>query len=82
MGSVNDALGKVKLPPMALVRQHFPEECLKDPVKDLRQELARPEIAGLIRPGMRIAITAGSRGIDCYVPLLRELVACLKALGA
>ena len=82
MGSVNDALEKVKLPPMALVRQRFPGECLKDPVKALRQELARPEIAGLIRPGMRIAITAGSRGIDCYVPLLRELVACLKALGA
>lgn len=81
MGSVNDMLRAVSLPKGVLVRQRFPEERLPDPVETLRQEFRRPQVRALLKPGMTVAITAGSRGIDCYVPLLRELVRLLKEAG-
>lgn len=67
---------------MVRVRQRFPARCLKDSVAALRRELARPGLRGTVRPGMTVAVTAGSRGIDCYVPLLRELIAGLRDMGA
>lgn len=82
MDCVNDLLRTVPIPYMASVRQHFPTGQLEDPPAVLRRELSRPAISGRIHPGMSIAITAGSRGTDCYVPLLQELVAALQRLGA
>lgn len=82
MGSVNEYLSGVPVPAMARVRQRFPDQRLADPAAALRRELARPEVRRTIRPGMTVAVTAGSRGIDCYVPLLRELIAGLRDMGA
>ena len=81
MGSVNDLLRSISLPNGAFVRQRFPEQRLPDPVDTLRREFSRPEVLSTLTPGMSVAITAGSRGIDCYVPLLRELVRLLKEAG-
>ena len=69
--SVNRMLEHVSLPRGLWVRQHFPAEKLEDPVRALEAEFARPEISGLVKPGMKIAVTAGSRGLAGYVPLLR-----------
>lgn len=82
MGSVNDLLRGVTLPDMALVRQHFPDWALPDPAAELAHGLERTDIRGLVRPGMTVAVTAGSRGLDAYVPLLRQLIASLKGMGA
>ena len=82
MGSVNDLLRGVTLPDMALVRQHFPDWSLPDPAAELAHGLERTDIRGLVRPGMTVAVTAGSRGLDAYVPLLRQLIASLKGMGA
>lgn len=82
MGSVNDLLGGVRLPDMALVRQHFPDWALPDPAAELAHELERTTIRGQVRPGMTLAVTAGSRGLDAYVPLLRQLISFLKQAGA
>ena len=80
--SVNRMLEHVSLPRGLWVRQHFPAEKLEDPVRALEAEFARPEISGLVKPGMKIAVTAGSRGLAGYVPLLRGLVRLLQAQGA
>lgn len=80
--SVNRMLETVFLPRGLWVRQHFPAEKLEDPVQALEAEFARPEISGLVKPGMKIAVTAGSRGLAGYVPLLRGLVRLLQAQGA
>ena len=82
MGYIEDALRHVELPRMLEVRQRFTEDCLDNPAERLRRELDRAEIKELIHPGMRIAVTAGSRGLDCYVSILREIISFLKSQGA
>ena len=74
----------VKLPRFVRVRQKFSEACIPvdriAPV--LLEQLGRQEIAERIRPGMRVCITCGSRGIDNYVLLIRTLAEFCKSRGA
>ena len=63
MERVNALLREVSLPRMVQVRQKFNRESLTQVEKAVRKELDRPEIQGTIRPGMRVAVAAGSRGI-------------------
>ena len=51
------------LPPMYWVRQQFNDEVLTDVVGAVKEQLARPEVAGLVKPGARVAVAVGSRGI-------------------
>ena len=81
-GLARAILEPVPLPRMATVMQHFPGVTRLDVAAAVRAELARPEIAATLRPGMRVAIPAGSRGVANVVPILRELVAAVRALGA
>src|SRR5262249_44259109 len=46
------------------------------------EQLGRPEVAGLLRPGDRIAIGLGSRGIAGLAEIAAALVGGLRALGA
>ena len=69
------------LPPVALVRQIFDSTKIVDTQAALAEALNVPA-AGSIKPNMRVAITAGSRGIDQLVPLLSGIVAFVKSKGA
>ena len=71
MEQVNKLLNGVEIPDMAQVRQNFSAPVLDDPCGTLKQQLDRPEIRNLVKPGMKIAVTVGSRGIAEYIPLLR-----------
>lgn len=82
MFSINSLLSEIKLPPMALARQCFPDHHLNAPVQTLREQFFNPAVRSLIRPGMSIAVTAGSRGLHCYPELMKELILQLKELGA
>ncbi|MDY4488257.1 MAG: lactate racemase domain-containing protein [Candidatus Limivicinus sp.] len=82
MSSVNDLLKGIPIPRMVPVRQNFDREKLVDVAAEVRKELDRDEVKAKIRPGMSIAITAGSRGIDNLALVIRELVAFLKEQGA
>ena len=70
------------LPPMYWVRQQFNSEELTDVVGAVKEQLARPEVAGLVKPGARIAVAVGSRGIRDLFPVVHTTIECLKALGA
>ena len=70
------------LPPMYWVRQQFNDEVLTDVVGAVKEQLARPEVAGLVKPGARVAVAVGSRGIRDLFPVVHTTVECLKALGA
>jgi hypothetical protein len=70
------------LPRVVKVRQEFAGERIEDVGAVLRRECAREEVAGKIRPGMRVAITAGSRGITDIASILRALVSILEEAGA
>jgi hypothetical protein len=62
------------------IRQRFDRARLDDPRRALRSQLAA--LDDLIRPGARIAIAAGSRGIDHLAVLVREVSDYLKERGA
>ena len=79
MPTVSDMLRPYPIPPVAKTRQFFCDTVLSDPETALRRQLE--ETCAPIRPGDRIAVTCGSRGIDQYVPLLRTIVDFVKSRG-
>ena len=84
MKTVTDLIRSVPLPPMYRVREKFdgariPDEKLLDV---LRAELSRPALRDRVKPGMRVALTCGSRGIYRYQDLARTIVDFLKECGA
>ena len=62
------------------IRQQFDRTRLEDPRAALRSQLA--SLDAVVRPNSRIAIAAGSRGIDNLALVARELSDYLKARGA
>ena len=66
------------------VRQHFQTPTL--PVAEIpatvKAELARLDLARVVRPGQSVAITAGSRGIANIALILKSAVEYFQALGA
>jgi hypothetical protein len=60
------------------VRQQFDRSEIADAAGETRAALAESGLADRVKPGMSIAITAGSRGIDRIVEVLAALVAWLK----
>ena len=66
---------------MYLCRQKFPRERIEAPAAALNSLLASSWIGDRVRPGARIAITGGSRGIAAIVPLVKALVDYLHQLG-
>ncbi|RKY00332.1 hypothetical protein DRP77_11640 [Candidatus Poribacteria bacterium] len=67
---------------MALVRQRFPRPRVEDPARAVKEELGRIGVERIVKPGERIALTAGSRGIARIDVIMRALVDELKKLGA
>lgn len=65
---------------MALVRQRFPEHA---PV-DVQAAIASqwPTLATRIRPGQRIALALGSRGITDILPIAQALANAIRQAGA
>lgn len=68
------------LPRMAQVRQHFDTTALSDIPAALGQAFAS-SAAQVLRPGMRVAITAGSRGIASYAEVMAACVTELLKRG-
>ena len=69
------------LPKMYRIRQNFPKDCLDDPAEAVRREFGREEIRSRVKPGMKVALGVGSRGI-CNLPLIVRTVADeVKKLG-
>ena len=79
--TIRTILSEQKIPKMARVRQKLPDDAISDIPAAVRQALDRPEIIGSIKPGMSVAVTAGSRGIEGMDIMLRETVQFVKALG-
>ena len=75
-GTVSRLLKDVKIPLMFTARQVFPAERLApDEIPTaVTAQLSQPEYASKIRPGMHIAITAGSRGIRNVDIITRAIV--------
>ena len=72
----------IVFPDMALVEQDIETPRIADVPAAIRGEMARLGVAAKVRPGMRVAVTAGSRGITGIPMILATVVAELKRLGA
>jgi Domain of unknown function (DUF362) len=72
----------VALPAWRPVAQNFTHRALASVPDTVRAELAKPEIAARITPGMRVALGVGSRGIRCLAQVVKTLVEGLQAAGA
>ncbi|MDO4749668.1 MAG: lactate racemase domain-containing protein [Eubacteriales bacterium] len=81
---VSGLLADVPVPKVVRVRQHFPDEHIpRDELPAvILSKLAEKEVGTLIRPGMRIAITAGSRGISNIPLILKTLVEYVRSCEA
>ena len=69
------------LPKLARVRQVFDTTRLEDAYSAVVAGLTGLTAAGKIQPGARIAITAGSRGIQNLVKMTRAVVDTVQAAG-
>lgn len=67
--------------PLLLVRQHFPDRKLKDLPGEISRELSASGFASRLRPGSRIAIGVGSRGIANIATIVRSVVDYWKSQG-
>ena len=67
---------------VGLVRQVFPPSRRPDVKATLAAEFKAAGFADKIKPGERVVITSGSRGIEAMNEVIRELVALVKACGA
>ncbi len=82
MGAISDIVKDTKLPKMVRVRQEFDAQKIEDVPAELNKELTRKEISDTVQAGMSIAITCGSRGIDNYALVIKEVAAFCKSKGA
>jgi hypothetical protein len=67
---------------MLLVRQKFPDRALADVPGEVARELERAGFADRVKPGARVAIGVGSRGIANIGAIVRATTEFWKARGA
>ncbi|MFO0849634.1 MAG: lactate racemase domain-containing protein [Gemmataceae bacterium] len=72
----------MNIPPVRLVRQVAPQPTVTDVPAAVRRAWLESPVGRRIRPGMRVAVGCGSRGIKNYLPIARATVDALKELGA
>ena len=71
-----------ELPKLYRVTQHFDAPVVKDVPGTVKAELERIGLSHSIKPGMRVAVTAGSRGVANIPAVLRAVVDYLRTAGA
>lgn len=72
----------MNIPPVQLVRQTAPQPSIADVAAATRKAWLGSTLAKRIKPGMRIAVGCGSRGIRNYLTITKATVEALKELGA
>ena len=82
MDRIIEILKDTPLPKMVRISQDFPAKKLAEPAKALRAALEGCPASLHLRPGMRIAVTVGSRGMAELKILVSTLISWLKEKGA
>lgn len=82
MSAIDDLLDPIPLPRVVKVKQRFDRPKVEDPEAELTRLMKEKGISNLIRKGMSIAVTVGSRGISNQPLMVKTLIRELKAAGA
>lgn len=69
------------LPAMHKVRQSFPRPRLENIEACIERELTKEDISEKIKPGAKIAVAVGSRGIKNLALIVKEVIAQIKKQG-
>lgn len=81
---ISAVVSNIKVPQMIRVKQKFDKSYIakEDIPKVIRDQFLQERFCSRIKPGMRIAITAGSRGIVNIPVIIKTLVECVKEAEA
>lgn len=71
----------MSLPRLLVVRQKFADHRIPDVAAEVRKQLAASPFAGRLKPGSRVAIGVGSRGIHNIATIVRSAVEYWKEAG-
>jgi hypothetical protein len=71
----------MSFPRLLVVRQKFPDRRLPDVAAEVRKQLSQSGFAGRLKPGSRVAIGVGSRGIHNIATIVRNTVQFWKEAG-
>ncbi|MCX6633426.1 MAG: hypothetical protein NTW28_38005 [Candidatus Solibacter sp.] len=71
----------MQFPRLLVVRQKFPDRKIVDVAATVRAELGASGFAGRLKPGSRVAIGVGSRGIHNIATIVRKAVEYWKEQG-
>ncbi|MDQ2901234.1 MAG: hypothetical protein M3Y07_15760, partial [Acidobacteriota bacterium] len=71
----------MQFPRMLLVRQNFPDRSIGDIPGTVAKELSTAAFAARLKPGSRVAIGVGSRGISNIATIVRSVVEYWKSNG-
>lgn len=82
MDVITQLLKDVPIPRMVKVCQKFDDVKIEDVSGEVYRQLKRPAIANTIRPGMKIAVTCGSRGIDNIALVIKTIIDFCREQGA
>lgn len=84
MSGITHLVNQFQIPRFVRVKQFFPhneltEEQIK---KTIAENFENPDFKNTIKPGQKICITSGSRGVSNIVVITKAVVDQVKALGA
>src|ERR1700722_13715398 len=71
----------MQFPRLLVVHQKFPDRRIADVTAEVRSQLAASNFAARLKPGARIAICVGSRGIHNIASIVRSAVRYWKDAG-
>ena len=71
----------MQFPRLLLVRQKFPDRRIPDVAAEVRKQLSGSAFAARLKPGSRVAIGVGSRGIHNIATIVRNVVEYWKDQG-
>ena len=72
----------MQIPKMIKAVQHYKDvPHVDNPREEIKMKLAEFGLAEKVKPGMRIAITAGSRGVHGMVDVIAQIVQEVKDCG-
>jgi hypothetical protein len=70
------------LPTMYRIRQKVDPPVVKDVASAVRTEIRKLSLERRVKPGARVAVTGGSRGVANIATILRTTCDCLREWGA
>ena len=69
------------LPKMHKVRQEIPTDRLEDIAGAIRSQMAKDEILAKIKPGAKVAVGVGSRGLKNLALIVKTVIDCISEAG-